>query len=508
MASAPRGPVASWRHAVVAALMLALGFVAQPRPAEAVEIAPDGFGQVLIYPYYTVRGAPQGFNTLISIGNSTRSLKAIRLRFREAREGAPVGDFNLYINPQSVWTGAVFATADGAGLASADYSCAFPAISHDASKPTPFSAASYAGGPGDVSLDRTREGFFEVIEIGDYGSPYDSSAGPIAQGARNWLTQLPEDCGRVHGDDGSEAKAPAGGLYGSALVISTLRGIDHYYAATALSHFTDLAPTKADYGTPDPTRRTLADAHPAVSVVVDSAGRIIRSNWTLGIDAVSAALMNAELSGEFVLDSGTNSQTSWIVTLPTKWFYANHAKAAMAPFTAAYGAFGACEKVPNPWDSGILYDRESNTSLRILDFMGPWYLAQLCFATHSVDFKGSSNVFVSAFGLSYAGNGQDVVTGDLTAYYNGWMRLVLDPPDSSARYFAIAPLHRMASGSTTILSTSAMIESRPSVTYRGLPAIGFSVSAYFNGTLVDTYGRNVQSSYLSGTELHRLVLVE
>jgi len=85
-------------------------------PAFGVEVAADGFGQVLLYPYYTVRGSPHAFNTLISIGNSTPDVKAVRLRFHEAREGAPVGDFNIYLNAYAVWTGAVFATGwSGAG---------------------------------------------------------------------------------------------------------------------------------------------------------------------------------------------------------------------------------------------------------------------------------------------------------------------------------------------------------------------------------------------------------
>ena len=41
--------------------------------AEAVNLSADGLGQVLIYPYYTVRNGPQGFayNTLLTVVNTT-----------------------------------------------------------------------------------------------------------------------------------------------------------------------------------------------------------------------------------------------------------------------------------------------------------------------------------------------------------------------------------------------------------------------------------------------------
>ena len=50
--------------------------------AQAVSVNPDGLGQALIYPYYTVRekvaGAP--FTSLLSVVNSTQSAKAGTIR--------------------------------------------------------------------------------------------------------------------------------------------------------------------------------------------------------------------------------------------------------------------------------------------------------------------------------------------------------------------------------------------------------------------------------------------
>jgi hypothetical protein len=45
--------------------------------ANAVNVNPDGLGQVLLYPYYTVNG---GNSTLVSIVNTTDQAKAVKVR--------------------------------------------------------------------------------------------------------------------------------------------------------------------------------------------------------------------------------------------------------------------------------------------------------------------------------------------------------------------------------------------------------------------------------------------
>jgi hypothetical protein len=473
--------------------------------ARAVEVSPDGYGQVLLYPYYTVRGGANGFNTLISIGNSTPDVKAVRLRFHEAREGAPVADFNIYLDAYAIWTGAVFATVDGAGLATANLLCTSPAVSHDATQPTPFNNVSYRDGPGDVSLDRVREGYFEVIEIGDYGSPDSLAPGYIALTAHH-TPGSPPDCRKIPLDNGSQAVAPSGGLFGSALLISTLQGIDYQYAATALTHFTSAKPTAADYGTLSTSVPSLADADPATSVVVDDGGRTIQSQWSRGIDAVSAVLMEQRLQGEFVLDQGTRSATSWIVTMPTKWFYVHDAFAPQAPFTASYNSEGACETVPDLSYSGILYGRESGNNGAPIENIGVpqgWTLGRLCFASQSINFNGTG-VFTTNAPYSVIPVGvQPTAFGvNNVRIQDGWLALLLDPLNATQDFLAAASRHSMISGATQIFAADGSLSSRPSSTYYGLAALGFSISAYFNGAQTDASGQIVQSSYISGTMLH------
>ena len=51
--------------------------------ASAVNLNPDGLGQVLLYPYYTVNsnGVGDNLQTLFSVVNTTYQGKAIKVRF-------------------------------------------------------------------------------------------------------------------------------------------------------------------------------------------------------------------------------------------------------------------------------------------------------------------------------------------------------------------------------------------------------------------------------------------
>ena len=93
--------------------------------AQAVNLNPDGTGQVLLYPYYTTN---DGNQTLISVVNTTDQAKAVKVRFLEGFNSREVLDFNLYLSPFDVWVAAI--TRDpaapesgGAIVAIADNSC-------------------------------------------------------------------------------------------------------------------------------------------------------------------------------------------------------------------------------------------------------------------------------------------------------------------------------------------------------------------------------------------------
>src|SRR5947207_9602223 len=94
------------RKALMSAVLAGLGVAAGT--AEAVYMNPNGLRQVLVYPYYTVNArSGSNYNTYISLVNTTSQSKALRVRFREGKTSAEVLDFNLFLSPNDMWTGAV-----------------------------------------------------------------------------------------------------------------------------------------------------------------------------------------------------------------------------------------------------------------------------------------------------------------------------------------------------------------------------------------------------------------
>jgi hypothetical protein len=166
--------------AVLAGLAGAVGLAgaAQAGVSAAVNLNPDGLGEVLIYPYYTTN---DDNTTLMTVVNTTDVAKAVKVRFLEAYNSREVLDFNLYLSPWDVW---VAALADSAAFGAEagvphifipDTSCTVPYLYGDAFNedlggglqaflPYAFTGNFEDGGPTDIS--RTSEGYIEVIEMG------------------------------------------------------------------------------------------------------------------------------------------------------------------------------------------------------------------------------------------------------------------------------------------------------------------------------------------------------
>jgi hypothetical protein len=64
--------------------------------ADAVRVDPDGLGQVLIYPYYTVRNGNQ---TIYTVTNHTDRHKVLQVQMAEGRNGRTVLAFNVLLAP-------------------------------------------------------------------------------------------------------------------------------------------------------------------------------------------------------------------------------------------------------------------------------------------------------------------------------------------------------------------------------------------------------------------------
>ena len=445
--------------------------------AEAVMINPNGLGQVLVYPYYTVRNgynvggvSAAPFNTLLSIVNTTNSTKAVKVRFREGKASVEVLDFNVFLSPYDVWTAAV--EPDGAGgaqIETNDNTCTVPSFTKGVGVPFRQTALT---DPIGASADRVTEGYFEVFEMVTYtaGSTVDVNAKHNAAG-------VPKDCSQVNDTTAQTGiNPPGGGLSGGATIINVLTGDAFTEDATALTQFTTAAVySNTGVNTPD-----FISAIPSAAGAVNGAGQIITGVFANPESASTAALQRTSVINEYVLEKTTASGTDWVLTFPTKHNLVT-AKTVKPPFQSVLSKTGSCD------DIGLaLYNREEGPpgSTPGSDFSplppgaaGP----ALCWESNVLTFN-NSNVLGS-------GNKYNIATTESA----GWANVTFAFP--GAYLIATSPIG---------FDPNAGALTTPSVTFAGLPTIGFAVQTFVNGTLTDTTGKLIQSSY-GGNFGHRYV---
>jgi ribosomal protein S28E/S33 len=455
--------------------------------AQAVSVNPDGLGQVLIYPYYTVREKVEGaapFASLLSVVNSTASAKAVKVRFLEGKNSREVLDFNLYLSKFDVWVAAVVPTSNGAGVYTPDRSCTTPVVSSSGTNPSPFVNFAYTGSAADgadPTLDRTREGYIEIIEMGNLrgGSDTEDEVTHVSGVPTCLISDAQASLDTVPGN---------GGLFGALTLINVLAGEEFGVDATALQGFS----TQALWAPPGSIDPTLTFVNPATSVVT-SGNTTWVTNWSglAAVDPVSAVLMHNNVYNEFVLETSTKSGTDWVVTMPTKRFYIqtgpgnNPGRLFQRNFA---GNNGSCDDVVI-----TQYDREERTVSTPGSFSPPppTQTDALCWEANVITFS-NSNVLGST-------NRANIATG----FSSGWVGLNFPFID------ATIDKHVLVGGPSTVIDVdpnTASATVSPAVvgsqtTFNGLPVVGFAAITYNNGTL--TSGTSLIQSQYGGNFNHK-----
>jgi len=453
------------------AALAGIGALGAAGAAQAVNLNPDGLGQVLIYPYYTTRANAAGnvYNSLLSVVNSTASVKAVKVRFLEGKNSREVLDFNLFLSPKDVWTAGIVPMGSGAGIITADKSCTLPSIPAAGKA---FVNFAYTGDGAGSTLDRTTEGYVEIIEMATFDDSSTTAANVTHVGG------VPPGCAKQTDAQASADALPPGltdqdgrsGIFGGITLINVDAGAATGEDAVALDNFSDVVLyTNAGSVQPD-----LTQASPPVSVLFAN-NFIYNSLWSASTaDPVSAVLMHDHIMNEFVLDAVTNSGTDWVVTMPTKRFYvANGTGTPSRLFQRNFNkGDGACDDV----DLNI-YDREENTTSTPLDFSPPppSQSNALCWEANVITFN-NSNVLASAN-----------VANIPTTFENGWLDVGFFPATVSA------PVHTLPNDATIVTDIFAN-SSVGAATYVGLPVVGFAVQTFTNNVLtINTI--NVLSNY-------------
>jgi hypothetical protein len=304
-----------------------------------VNISPVGHGEVLIFPYYTVRN---DFNATYSIVNTTAQAKALKVRFHSGDQGSLVLGFNVYLAPYDVWTGALTPTTstipDHIGEPSVmhlsnDQSCA-PFLIKAGQEFLPFALP-----PGD-SLESATEGYLEVIEMGQVTG---NSAAALVTGGDG----TPSSCSTISGawesngywqlDPSVDISDPAGGLIGSINLINVAEGLSVAHDALALDSFWQSAGLHTEPANIFPN---LENAAPQSIINTDQG--LVTLDWLTGYQAVSAALMSHSVTNQFDLLEQLAARTEWVLSFPTKRHHTESEFSLTQPFSGFGGQI--CEQ--------------------------------------------------------------------------------------------------------------------------------------------------------------------
>lgn len=427
--------------------------------AHAVYVNPENKGQALIYPYYTVRNGRNnnGYFSVFTIENPTSAFEAIRVRVREGRRGQTVGQFNLFLSSARTWSAALISTSDGTKLVTADNSCTWP--SSVRSSGLVLGNSQYAGDGGGDSLDRTREGWIEVISMGNIkdGALKDTINGS-SPSCQSGVLQT------VDGSNGSaylDGQSGQGHLSGISSLVNVYNGTAYSYGATALDDFSDTILFASASNTSSPS---LRDVNPKVATIIDNRERTGHYSFQqLDIDPVSAVLMAYQISSNFSVEAATASGTDWVITMPTKPYLSGYSAAATRmPFQNAWNNGASCDDLGYTMlsrDAG----RESSGSL------------SLCNALNVLAVGNNAKVLGSSLGQSVS---------------------IASQPEAGRLILTFSPLngnnyaHMLYSDNSTLEGWST----HPSTIFYGLPVLGFAVNDAANGTL-SVNGQAILSNY-------------
>jgi hypothetical protein len=470
--------------------------------AQAVHLSADGQGQVLLYPYYNVQTkGSTAYDTYITIVNSdTVNGKAVKVRFIEGKASRETLDFNLYLSPNDMWTGAITRTAAGDPmLRTTDNSCTAPEILTPAGASSTTSGVTreaafvnfdYSGDAvKDNSLTRAKEGYVEVIQMGDltplgktasglntYAAALHNAGGVPANCAaiRNGWLPVGTPSGYTSSIDG--IAPPTGTLSGAGTIINPLEGTDITYDGIAVNNFSSVPLHFA----PGSIRPNLGDINPKVSAILQGQSMVL-TDWGLTPAPlsmpVSALLMRDQVINEFAVAAApVGLSTDWVVTFPTKRDHVEQASLAnKAPFTSSLGTNGACESV-----SLTTYNREEAQQTTGLIFSPPQLVAgnNLCWEANVVALN-SSAVISNALG------GVNTKLGLTLPFPEGWLRMG----------FAQTRVAPALATSFTDLYTGVVTTPATGTTYTGLPVVGFAAMTFVNTSSLANYGGSYTHRY-------------
>jgi hypothetical protein len=383
-----------------------------------------------------------------------------------------------------VWTGAAVPAGDGTRLVTTDATCTEPAFSGSGSgaRFLDFRNDAFAGSNDDGAgsgLDRTREGFVEILEMG-------TLTGASAQFATHNSAGVPANCDNLLSDVPTVG-APAGGLSGTLTLINVANGLDFDANAEALDNLASRAYFRRAN---DPSADFNAAQVDPVSVVAAN-GLTYRSTWSRGVDAVSATLMRDHAMAEYVLDQATASLTDIVITLPTRNVHTTPATMT-APFTRPGQWAASCQgngTLGEPLGFTAFTREEQGAGVSgdcgFPECPPASAAATICAASGVMNvrnnaltqFVGTSTAHTLVLGSATLGASAGATAGVVnvianTQFANGWLDIQATGTGTLVS----------RADSTFVRHATGQVVTGPH-TFRGLPMVGFAVRIFRNGTL-------------------------
>ncbi len=358
------------KNKLTMAVAVAAGIAGIAGMANAAQyVNPEGTGQVLIYPYYSVNN---GLNTNYSVVNTTADTKAVKVRFLEGENTLEVLDFNVYLSAFDVWTGVLVPTlstiAGHVGEPSvihitSDTSCA-PFLIKAGQEFLPFTIDADID-PLNMSMRRATDGHFEILEMATF------DGGTVAA-ADHTNVGIPTNCPSIQADwadngiyDTFADEAPVtGGLFGSVSIVNVAEGIAMTYDAVAIEEFWFAA--TGNHSEPGSLLPSLNEGD--LSSTVFNEGFAATSLYASGAEAVSGLFTRQNVYNEYALDSIVNGKSEWVITFPTKRFHVDVPLPinVVPPFTTIWDGLNSCHEFELS-----IYDREEQLEVLTVGGVSP-----------------------------------------------------------------------------------------------------------------------------------------
>ncbi|QNP47694.1 hypothetical protein [Diaphorobacter aerolatus] len=422
--------------------------------ADRLVISESGAGHMLIIPYFSTQA---GNATLITLVNTDEvNGKAVKLRFRGARNADSLFDFQVFLAAGDAWTANVSQLQSGySSLTSEDASCTRPPRADINGKP--FSVARLNPQVSEAErANGTREGYIEIVNMADIPQArtglyplieLTNSRAICADGvANNALTALDTDLKDVAAYGAIGMTAPTTGLIANWTLTNVPAALSWSGVAMPIEARKGDVPAKGNISYfPQSSKPANNPGTASADPLFAGASPVVTASWS-DLPDISTPYVagvggpNAQLSAiadllavrwvvnEYWTEPTIHAATDWLFTMPTRRFAVGidyrHTARPRPVFNDAVAAHFAPINVVMNGDAACLRnltfesrDREGANAIDIDDhwiFPTPYAPTFSCGSTSTTSFNpsdaGSSKVVSSSVSLKVMDTG----------HTNGW----------------------------------------------------------------------------------------